>query len=174
MILVSISGCPCPIHWSQMLSREWRCSWSSADRRCSNYICMNNNVIAYSGAPYIRCLTVIYLISILFRMIFKAGCVRKHNIFATNTSLNFTCSKTEAAGRTLSFWVKTHAGICLSGLKVMINKKRIILNNTAYISARQMCSLRLTITVVRIRTIARWSSLCEQRLGKSARKLCHK
>ena len=27
-----------PIHWSQVLSREWRCSWSSADRRCSNYI----------------------------------------------------------------------------------------------------------------------------------------
>ena len=23
-------------YWSQMLSREWRCSWSSADRRCSN------------------------------------------------------------------------------------------------------------------------------------------
>ena len=30
---------PLPIHWSQvlLLSREWRCSWSSADRRCSNY-----------------------------------------------------------------------------------------------------------------------------------------
>ena len=27
----------CSIHWSQVLSWEWRCSWSSADRRCSNY-----------------------------------------------------------------------------------------------------------------------------------------
>ena len=27
-----------PIHWSQVLSREWICNWSSADRRCSNYI----------------------------------------------------------------------------------------------------------------------------------------
>ena len=26
------------IYWSQVLSREWRCSWSSADRRCCNYI----------------------------------------------------------------------------------------------------------------------------------------
>ena len=26
----------CPICRSQVLSREWRCSWSSADRRCSN------------------------------------------------------------------------------------------------------------------------------------------
>ena len=33
-----------------MLSREWRCSWSSADRRCSNY--------TYQGASYIRGFTV--------------------------------------------------------------------------------------------------------------------
>ena len=31
-------SCLCPIHWSQMLSREWKCSWSSACQRCSNYI----------------------------------------------------------------------------------------------------------------------------------------
>ena len=35
------------IHWSQVLSGEWRCSWSSADRRCSNYIWVINNLIAY-------------------------------------------------------------------------------------------------------------------------------
>ena len=46
-----------PIHWSQ-LSREWRCSCSSADRRCSNYIWLINNVIAYQGVTYIRGLTV--------------------------------------------------------------------------------------------------------------------
>ena len=33
--------------WSQMLSRERRCSWSSADRRCSNYIWLIDNFIAY-------------------------------------------------------------------------------------------------------------------------------
>ena len=31
MLLVSSCSCLCPIHWSQVLSREWRCSWSSAD-----------------------------------------------------------------------------------------------------------------------------------------------
>ena len=46
---VSLSSCSClcPIHWSQMLSQVWRCSWSSADRRCSNYIWEINKFIAY-------------------------------------------------------------------------------------------------------------------------------
>ena len=48
----------CPIHWSQMLSWEWKCSWSSADRRCSNYIWVINNFIAYQGTSYIRDFTV--------------------------------------------------------------------------------------------------------------------
>ena len=39
MFLVSSCSGLCPIHWSQVLSWEWRCSWSSANRRCSNYIC---------------------------------------------------------------------------------------------------------------------------------------
>ena len=34
-------------HLSQVLSGEWRCSWSSTDRRCSNYIWVINNLIAY-------------------------------------------------------------------------------------------------------------------------------
>ena len=38
-------NCLCPIHWSQKLSREWRCSWIIADRRCSNYIWMINNLL---------------------------------------------------------------------------------------------------------------------------------
>ena len=41
-----------------MLSREWRCSWSSADRRCSNYIWVIDNLIAYLGAACIRGFTV--------------------------------------------------------------------------------------------------------------------
>ena len=39
-------------------SGEWRCSWSSADRRCSNYIWLINSLIAYNGASYIRDLMV--------------------------------------------------------------------------------------------------------------------
>ena len=35
--------CLCPIHWSQVLSPSWRCSWSSTDRQCSNYIWVINN-----------------------------------------------------------------------------------------------------------------------------------
>ena len=41
-----------------MLSREWGCSWSSADRRCSNYIWVIDNFITYYGASYIRGFTV--------------------------------------------------------------------------------------------------------------------
>ena len=56
-----LASCLCPVYWSQVVSQEWRCSWrcswSSADRRCSNYIWIINNFIAW-GAPYIRCLTV--------------------------------------------------------------------------------------------------------------------
>ena len=47
MCLISSCSCLCPMHWSQVLSWEWRCSWSSADRRCSNYIWVINNFIAY-------------------------------------------------------------------------------------------------------------------------------
>ena len=45
MLLVSYCSCLYPIRWSQVLSWEWRCSWSSADRRCSNYIWVINNLI---------------------------------------------------------------------------------------------------------------------------------
>ena len=43
MYLVSSCSCLCPCP----LSREWRCSWSSPDRRCCNYIWVINNFIAY-------------------------------------------------------------------------------------------------------------------------------
>ena len=38
-------SCPCPIHWSQVLSLEWRCSQSTTGRRCSNYIWVINSFI---------------------------------------------------------------------------------------------------------------------------------
>ena len=54
MILISSCSCRCPIHWNQGLSREWRCSWSSADRRCSNYIWVINDYIAYKSDLYLN------------------------------------------------------------------------------------------------------------------------
>ena len=59
MLLESACSCLRATYWSQVLSGEWRCSWSSADRRCSNYIWLINNLIVYKGAAYIRDLTVI-------------------------------------------------------------------------------------------------------------------
>ena len=59
MFLVSYCNSLFPIQWSQMLSREWRCSWSSANRRCSNYVWVIDNFIAHWGAPYIRDLTAV-------------------------------------------------------------------------------------------------------------------
>ena len=49
-----------------MLNGEWRCSWSSADRRWSNYIWVINNFIAYWGATYIRGFTVlVFLLNLM-------------------------------------------------------------------------------------------------------------
>ena len=61
MVLVSSWGFLCPIDWGQMLSREWRYIWSSADRRCSNYTWVTNNFIAYWSPTYIRYLTVVHV-----------------------------------------------------------------------------------------------------------------
>ena len=61
MFLPSPCSCLCPVHWSQVLSQEWRCSWSSAGRRCSNYILMINNFIAYQCSTYIRGFMVIFI-----------------------------------------------------------------------------------------------------------------
>ena len=51
MFLVSSWSCLCPVHWSQVLIREWSCSWNSADK----YIRVINDFI---DATYIRVLTV--------------------------------------------------------------------------------------------------------------------
>ena len=48
-----------------MWSREWRCSWSSADKRCSNYIWVIDNFIVYWGAAYIRGFTVAPIVASL-------------------------------------------------------------------------------------------------------------
>ena len=56
MFLVSFCSCLCAIYWGQVMSQEWRCSWSSACRRCSNYIAVSNNFNACWGATYINTL----------------------------------------------------------------------------------------------------------------------
>ena len=58
LILQLSCSCLGTIHWSQVLSREWRCSWSSASQRWSIYIWAINNFIAYWGVAYIRDLMV--------------------------------------------------------------------------------------------------------------------
>ena len=58
MLLESACSCLCATYWSQVLIGEWRCSWSSGDRRCSNYIWLINNSIAFKCVAYIRDLTV--------------------------------------------------------------------------------------------------------------------
>ena len=51
MFLVSCCSCLFPIHWSQVLSREWGCTWG-------RYIWVINNFIIYYRASFIRVLTV--------------------------------------------------------------------------------------------------------------------
>ena len=60
MCLASSCGCLCPTHWSQVFSREWRCSWSSAGRRCFSYIWVINNQFRCLLMSYIRGLTIYY------------------------------------------------------------------------------------------------------------------
>ena len=59
LFLVSSCSSLCLIHWRQLLRREWRCSCSCDDRRCSNYIWVFNKFIAYEVAAHIRGLTVV-------------------------------------------------------------------------------------------------------------------
>ena len=65
MLLVPSCSCLYPMRGSQVLSWEWRCSWSSADRRCSNYIWVIINLIAYWSATYIRDLTVLFTVFLM-------------------------------------------------------------------------------------------------------------
>ena len=46
-VYVSFCSCICPIHWRRVLSREWICRWSSAHKRCPNYIWVISKFIAY-------------------------------------------------------------------------------------------------------------------------------
>ena len=92
MFLVSSRRCLRSIHWSQVLSWEWRCSWSSADRRCSNYIWVINNFIAYEGATYIRGFTVYTLLFPAVTILHYPWGFDLHYILIINAKLKVTPS----------------------------------------------------------------------------------
>ena len=73
MILISSWSRLCQILWSLVLSREWRCSWNSADRRCSNYIWVIDSLTAYQGASYIRDVAVLLLakVNVIHRISYR-------------------------------------------------------------------------------------------------------
>ena len=107
MYLASSCSYLCPIKWSQVLSREWRCNWSSADRRCSNYIWVIDNSIAYQGASYIRDLTVcsVSVAVVLYHVILD------HDITTPGVSITHT-------ERLLTHWGRvTH--LCVSKLSTL-------------------------------------------------------
>ena len=90
MFVVSSFSWLFPICWSQVLRRKWRCSWSSADRWCSNYIWVVNNVIAYHGASYIRGFTVTIKITTVCPMspIYLAGLAASQHRQLSNMNEN--------------------------------------------------------------------------------------
>ena len=88
MLLVSSCSCLCPIHWSQVLSWEWECSWSSADRHCSNYIWVINNFIAYIGAAYIWDLTVYHTL-VCYKVCLCLGNLLRQIMWTTNNILTW-------------------------------------------------------------------------------------
>ena len=92
MIIVSCYTVVCPISWSPVLSREWRCSWSSADRWCSNYIWVINKFIDCYGVPYIRDLTVSQIQSVYRWLSARALEIPQS---CANPSLSFNCNTNE-------------------------------------------------------------------------------
>ena len=84
MFLVSSCSSYCPIHWNQVLSKEWGCT----DRRCSNYIWVINNFITYWGVSYIRGFTVDW------------DCLSCNGLWVHVTGGNFHCFS-EATGSPL-------------------------------------------------------------------------
>ena len=111
MHLVSSCSCLYPILWSQVISWEWRCSWSSTDRRCSNYIWEINNLIAYQSASYIRDLTVIWRNHIHFDRFFLHNVAhlypRRH---CFTSALMFNHAKCESIS--MSKCKKDHDHLC--------------------------------------------------------------
>ena len=65
-----------------------RCSWSSTDRRCSNYIWLIKNLIAHKGTSYIRDLTVTWVDLAYGKMACCCGTKNLEQLF----EITFYCS----------------------------------------------------------------------------------
>ena len=118
MFLISSCSCFYPIHRSQLLSWEWRCNWSSADRRCSNYISVMNNFIAYKGVPYIRDLIGVVSIKTIHEKLWIKSIFNKVNFFVT---LNLSNWMAPGLGRVHKSWVRVRVWVlCLAWVRVRV------------------------------------------------------
>ena len=67
IFLVSSCRCLYPIHWSQVWSREWRCSWGSANRRCSHYIWVIKILLPIKGRLILEVWRYVFLCTLLLK-----------------------------------------------------------------------------------------------------------
>ena len=142
MFLISSWSCLRSIHWSQVLSWEWRCSWSSADRRCSNYIWVINNCTAYEGATYIRGFTV-YHITCVGRV------SSRQNVMPPIINGHMRTSAPESVSRWWTvitfYWIPwdvfTHPCLHVYFWRHIPSKRKQIMWNTEYIYADIQCWL---------------------------------
>ena len=104
-----------------LLTREWRCSWSSADRRCSNYIWVVNDYIPYKGATYIRDLTVCDSNTIItskrcFDMMIVLVPWKRYFYAKTLVRLHNNCSRTTilrpmSMKKMLGIWIRFYTAV---------------------------------------------------------------
>ena len=120
MFLISSCSCLCPVHWSQVLSRLWRCSWSSADRGCSNDIWVINKLIAYKGVTYIRGMMIL---DIMFMFCYNWNFSQIFGIVDFDIcicgSIKVDCLRTVLCA------ISWYSHVCLSGIYVTLQKSII-------------------------------------------------
>ena len=134
MFFVSSCSCLCQIHWSQVLSWEWRCSWSSADRRCSNYTWLINNYSPRWGAAYIRGLTVLLLGTYAHRSC-MLGLLFSGNGFLTSYTIFIY----------RSMWIIRSNPWCRMS-SFNMTKLQTLIHIWLYVSVNLVCSIYLLIT----------------------------
>ena len=139
MSLISSCSCLCAIYWSQVLSPEWRCSWSSADRWCSNYILMLNNFIAYcqisvihqtlptqlKGQTPLTCIQIKENISTKYKCANLRQCLNQHMELAMYSNLHQWLNKHMelAMYSNLHQWLNQHMELAMySNLHQWINQ----------------------------------------------------
>ena len=137
MFLISSCSCLCPIQWSQVISWEWRCSWSNAGRECFNYIWVIKNFIAYYGATYIKGLTVhIYVLENPFRILWVNSLVIWWHRSGSTLAQVMACCLI-APSHYLNLSSKMFFGICLRTIS-----PEVLMN--------LFCNMCLEVTVFKI------------------------